>query len=218
MPLVRLPDAFDHPDWLFELKHDGFRAIAYVEGHQCRLVSRRGHEFRKFDMLCVEIAHSVRAMHAVLDGEIVCLDREGRSQFYPLLFRRDWPYFYAFDLLAVDGEDLRDRPLLERKRRLRAIMPRVTSRLLYVDHVRERGIALYREACGRDLEGVVGKWAGGRYERDGVSTSWVKIKNPDYSPWEGRRELFEARRDQRQARRKDWRAPMLRIRLESLGG
>jgi ATP-dependent DNA ligase len=90
MPLVRLPEAFDHPDWLFELKQDGFRALAYVDGH----------EFRKWDLLCVEIAHSVRTMHAVLDGEIVCLDREGRSQFYPLLFRRDWPYFYAFDLLG----------------------------------------------------------------------------------------------------------------------
>ena len=92
MPLVRIPEPFDHPEWVFELKHDGFRTLAYVEGHQRRLVSRRGHEFRKWDVLCVEIAHSVRTMHAVLDGEIVCLDPEGRSQSYPLLFRRDWPY------------------------------------------------------------------------------------------------------------------------------
>ena len=139
MPLVNLSEAFDHPDWLFELKHDGFRALAYVEGHLCRLVSRRGHPLTKFTLLAEKLAHSVRTMSAVLDGEIVCLDREGRSKFYPLLFRRDWPYFYAFDLLAVDGEDLRDRPLLERKRRLRAIMPRIPSRLLYVDHVRGRG-------------------------------------------------------------------------------
>jgi len=79
MPLVRLPKPFDHPDSLFERKHDGFRALAYVEGHRCR-VSRRGHEFRKWDVLCVEIAHSVRTMHAVLDGEIVFLDRKGRSR------------------------------------------------------------------------------------------------------------------------------------------
>ena len=80
----------------------------------------------------VEISHSVRATSAILDGEIVCLDNEGRSVFYPLMFRRDWPYFCAFDLLAVDGEDLRAWPLRERKRRLRAIMPapRVRSRLL----------------------------------------------------------------------------------------
>jgi bifunctional non-homologous end joining protein LigD len=217
MPLVRIPEPFDHPDWIFEVKHDGFRALAYVEGHLCRLVSRRGREFTKFTLLAAEIAHSVRTNAAVLDGEIVCLGSDGRTLFYPLLFRRDWPYFFAFDLLAVDGKDLRDRPLLERKRRLRAIMPRIESRLLYVDHVREQGLQLFREACARDLEGIVGKWARGRYERDGVSTSWVKVKSPTYTQWEGRRELFEARRDQRQARRRDWRAPVLRVSLESLG-
>jgi ATP-dependent DNA ligase len=96
-------------------------------------------------------------------------------------------------------------------------MPRIPSRLLYVDDVLERGTALYQAACRRDLEGIVGKWARGRYERDGVSTSWVKIKNPDYSQGVGRRELFEARRDERQARRKDWRAPVLRVSLASMG-
>lgn len=58
MPLVRIPEPFDHPDWLFELKHDGFRALAYVEGH--RLVSRRGHTFTKWDVLCTEISHAFR--------------------------------------------------------------------------------------------------------------------------------------------------------------
>src|SRR4051812_16542112 len=116
MPLVRIPEPFDHPDWLFELKHDGFRALAHVAGHRCRLVSRNGHQFSKWDVLCTEISHSIRAMDAVLDGEIVCLDRDGRSNFYNLMFRREWPYFYAFDVLSIDGEDLRDHPLAERKR------------------------------------------------------------------------------------------------------
>ena len=79
MPLVAVPEPFDHPDWLFEVKHDGFRALAHVEGHCCHLTSRRGHVFRKWDVLCEEIAHSVRAMSAVLDGEIVCLGADGRS-------------------------------------------------------------------------------------------------------------------------------------------
>ena len=96
-------------------------------------------------------------MSAVLDGEIVCLDRDGRSNFYNLMFRRDWPYFYAFDVLSIEGEDLRDRPLVERKCRLRAIMPRIDSRLLYVDDLPRRGTALFDAACQRDLEGVVGK-------------------------------------------------------------
>jgi bifunctional non-homologous end joining protein LigD len=85
----------------------------------------------------------------VLDGEIVCLEPDGRSNLYKLLFRRDWPSFVAFDLLTVDGEDLRNRPLLERKRRLKAIMPRIDSRLFYMDHVRERGQALFAAACAR---------------------------------------------------------------------
>jgi bifunctional non-homologous end joining protein LigD len=211
MPLVRLPEPFDHPDWLFEIKHDGFRALAIVEGHRCRLVSRRGHQFTKWSLLGEEIAHSVHADHAVLDGEIVCLGPDGRSQFYTLMFRRDWPYFCAFDLLSVDGEDLRELPLVERKRRLRRIVPRIDSRLLYIDHLEQRGVDLFRESCGRDLEGIVGKWRDGRYETDGVSTSWVKIKNPTYSQMIGRRELFEQRRDHRQHSRHDWQHPILRL-------
>jgi bifunctional non-homologous end joining protein LigD len=114
MPLVRIPEPFDHPDWFFELKHDGFRALAYVEGHRCRLVSRRGHTFAKWDLLCEEIAHSIKAMRAVLDGELVCLGDDGRALFHRLLYRRDWPSFFAFDL-EVDGEGLRDQPLSARK-------------------------------------------------------------------------------------------------------
>jgi hypothetical protein len=163
-------------------------------------------------VLRVEISHSIRAMSAVLDGEIVCLDRDGRSNFYNLMFRRDWPYFYAFDVLLIDGEVLRDRPLCERKRRLGGIMPRIDSRLLYVNDLPPRGSALFNAACNRDLEGIVGKWRDGRYETDGVSTSWVKIKNPQYSQMAGRREVFEARRDRRQSRRCNWSAPVLRLR------
>ena len=91
MPLVRIPDAFTHHDWLFELKHDGFRALAHVDGHQCTLRSRRGHVYTQFPMLNEELAHAVRAPSCVLDGEIVCLAHDGRSLFHRLLFRRDWP-------------------------------------------------------------------------------------------------------------------------------
>jgi ATP-dependent DNA ligase len=68
MPLVRLADPFDHPDWLFELKHDGFRALAHVTGHRCQLVSRRGVVFKQFPQLAEEIAHSVRSNNAILLG------------------------------------------------------------------------------------------------------------------------------------------------------
>jgi ATP-dependent DNA ligase len=128
MPLLRLPEPFDHPDWLFEVKHDGFRALAHIDGHHCAVVSRNGHTFTHWPHLCEELAHAVKAHDAVIDGEIVCLDGRGRSNFKSLLFRREWPYFYAFDLLAVDGEDLREWPLIERKRRLRRLIPSVPTR------------------------------------------------------------------------------------------
>ena len=101
----------------------------------------------------------------MIDGEIVCLDARGRSNVKSLLVRREWPYFYAFDLLAVDGEDLREWPLAERKRRLRRLIPSVPTRLLYVDHVEARGRDFFEVACAHDLEGIGGKLASGRYLR-----------------------------------------------------
>jgi ATP-dependent DNA ligase len=95
MPLIRVKQPFDHPDWLFELKHDGFRALAIIEGHGCSLVSRRGYVFKQWPQLVEELAHTVRARHAVLDGEVVVLRRDGSSDFNSLLFRREWPYYYA---------------------------------------------------------------------------------------------------------------------------
>ncbi len=194
MPLVRIPDPFDHPEWLWELKWDGFRALAFIEGHECRLVSRAGHVFKSWPQLTEELAHAVRADHAVLDGEIVCLDDDGRSNFHKLLFRRDWPYFFAFDILTLDGNDLRALPLTERRRRLAGTMPRVESRVRLVESIPTRGTDFYRVVCERDLEGVVGKWAGGTYVTGGRTTSWIKVKNPAYSQAEGRHELFAERR------------------------
>ena len=78
MLLVRIPEPFDDAECLFELKLDGFRALAYIEGHHCRLVSRTGHTFTQWPMLEVELAHAVRCESAILDGEVVCLDDDGR--------------------------------------------------------------------------------------------------------------------------------------------
>ena len=84
--------------------------------------------------------------------------------------------------------------MLERKRRLLDVMPRIESRVRYVDHVHETGVRLFELACERDLDGVVGKYANGRYQCDGAATSWVTFKNPAYSQAVGRAELFEQRR------------------------
>jgi len=197
MPLVRLSEPFNDPDWIFEIKYDGFRALARIERGRCTLVSRNGHVFRRFESLARQLAGGLPAGDALLDGEIVCLDDDGRSQFNPLMFRRGAPVFAAFDLLAANGSDLRDRPLVERKRRLRDVVHCRPSPLLLVQHVVGCGVALFDAARENDVEGVVGKWARGRYLTDGTTTSWVKIKNPDYSQMRGRRELFERRRGDR---------------------
>ncbi len=113
MRLLRIPEPFDHPDFIFEPKIDGFRALAHVRGHHCELISRNGHVFKSWPQLAQEIAHAARAHDAILDGEI-CLDPDGRSDSYKLLFRRDWPYFYAFDVLLVNCDDVRALPVIER--------------------------------------------------------------------------------------------------------
>jgi bifunctional non-homologous end joining protein LigD len=192
MRLARRPKPFDHPDWLYEIKFDGFRALAYVEDGKCSLVSRRSNEYRSFHELCKSIADRLTGHEAVLDGEIVSLDQFGRSQFYELMFRRGAPFFYAFDLLWLNGEDLRGLPLLDRKKRLRKlILPRNGSRLLYLDHIEGNGSRLFAKACEFDLEGIVAKWSAGQYVASDRRSSWVKIKNPRYSQAGGREELFE---------------------------
>ena len=140
----------------------------------------------------------------VLDGEICCLEPYGRTQFKKLLFRPEWPFFYAFDVLCIEGEDLTGLPLLERKRRLLHIMPTIETRLLYLDHIERRGCDLLLDACGRDLEGILAKWAEGTYRTDGRATSWLKIKNREYSQMRDRQELFASR----PAERRLSRAPM----------
>jgi bifunctional non-homologous end joining protein LigD len=102
-------EPFDHASWLFEIKHDGFRALAFVDGH-CRLISRNSQRFGGFRELEASLAESLHGRTAILDGEIVCLDGHGRSIFAPLIERQAIPYFYAFDLLWLDGEDWRRRP------------------------------------------------------------------------------------------------------------
>jgi ATP-dependent DNA ligase len=122
------------------------------------------------------------------------LDNSGHSHFSNLLFRRGEPRFYAFDLLSCNGENLRYVPLADRKLRLSGIVPRHGERLLYCDHVELAGEEFFELACERDLEGIVAKRKFDPYLLDGSAT-WFKIRNPNYSQWVGREELFERERD-----------------------
>jgi len=183
LPLACLHAPFDHPDWLYELKLDTFRALAYVERGGARLVSRNGNGLRSFPVLTDAIAGTLARVEAVLDGEIVHLGPDGTPQFYDLMRRRTPQHLYAFDLLWLDGRDLRPLPLLERKRLLRAQVPPHPSPLLYVDHIEAHGVRSFEAACQRDLEGIVAKLASGRYTSE--QPTWVKIKNRSYSQAEG---------------------------------
>jgi bifunctional non-homologous end joining protein LigD len=150
MALVSMNEPWDDPDWIFELKYDGFRSLASVDAQRTRLVSRKNVEYKRYRVLEREISAAFGGHEAVLDGEIVCLDAEGRPQFYDLLYSRSAPYFAAFDLLWLDGQDLRALPLLERKRRLQ-ILVSAKPGLLYVRHFERRGTALFKQVCRMDL-------------------------------------------------------------------
>jgi ATP dependent DNA ligase-like protein len=138
---------------------------------------------RQLSDLCCGIEFSLHTQYTVLDGEIVCLDDQGCSQFnqLQLLFRRGTPRFCASDLLYLDGKDLRDAPLIERKRVLRKVVPAHSPFLLHVDHVEGEGERLFELVCKRDLEGVVAKHRQSRYTVEDHNPAWVKIKNRKYS-------------------------------------
>jgi bifunctional non-homologous end joining protein LigD len=103
---VRRSSVFEHADWLYELKYDGFRALAYVDDGRCRLISRKGNELKRFEALCRSMPGELKARSAVIDGQVVALDESGRPTFYDLLKRRSRIVYFAFDLLWANGEDL----------------------------------------------------------------------------------------------------------------
>jgi len=192
MRLRLVKEPFDHPDYIFELKHDGFRAVAYLQNGECDLISRNSRRLRFLSLRLALAELPIR--DAILDGEIVCLDENGVSQFNWLLSKRkaNAAIFYAFDLLWLDGEDLRKAPLLERKQRLFGLVNASgCSRLLYAQHIEQYGKEFFAQICATDLEGIVAKRKLGIYKDDG--NSWIKIKNRNYSQAEGRHELLASR-------------------------
>jgi bifunctional non-homologous end joining protein LigD len=196
LPVIRRPRPFDASDWIFELKYDGFRALAYVDRGECRLVSRNGHPFASFFELASSIGNCLQGTAAIFDGEIVCVDHKGRPRFNDLLFRRGEARFFAFDLLYLNGKDLRYDQLADRKAQLRKVLNsrRSESGVHYADHVTGSGVALFDRICEMDLEGIVAKHATAPYLSYHAISTWYKIKNVRYSQMAGRHELFEQER------------------------
>lgn len=191
VPLGRSEKPFDDPNWVFEIKHDGFRALALIENGHCWLVSRRKHKFNSFGDLAAALGRELKVEMAILDGELAVPDEHGRSVFASIMKRRKDVRYYAFDILWLNGQDLRGLPLLARKQILKRLLPRGSTHVLYVDHVRGAGSKVYRLACELDLEGIVAKKADSPYEENWSNPYWIKIKNPNYSQKEGRADLFQ---------------------------
>jgi len=155
-----------------------------------------GTRSENFKDLAQWIGENLRVESAVIDGEIACVDDSGRSIFNDLLFRRRECLFFAFDLLYLNGEDLRGLPLIERKARLKRLLRRKRSQLLYVDHIETVGQRLFEKACDLDREAIVAKRKDSLYRAtEKPSPYWIKIKNPDYSQAEGREEFLILRSD-----------------------
>jgi bifunctional non-homologous end joining protein LigD len=176
--LSRRIEPFDSDQFIFELKIDGFRALAHIENGKGELISRNGNAFRGFADLATWIAEHLRVESAVLDGEIACVDDAGRPVFRDLLFRRRQCVFIAFDLLYLNGKDLRTLPLIQRKATLRKLLRRKRSRILYLDHVQGDGRLLFDQIVAMDLEGIVCKRKDSPYkvtEKPRVTGSRSKI-------------------------------------------
>ena len=150
----------------------GFRAevrrvprAADVADGKAELISRRGNVYKSWLVLREAIGRELEGRRALLDGELVCLDSQGRPVFLDMLYRRRRPLFVAFDLLYLDGEDMRELALVERKLRLRELVPNGSRSPLYAQHVERTGRELFAQACALHLEGIVAKLADVPYRR-----------------------------------------------------
>ncbi len=163
------------PEWLFEPKWDGYRAVAYVRDGKAELRSRRQNDLtQRFRELAAAIPSALRSRSCVLDGEVCALDRQGRSSFSLMQQGKGRLVYYVFDLLELDGEPLVELPLSERRRLLGDLLDR-RSASVRLSEAFEDGEALLEAARAQGLEGVVAKRASSRYE-ERRSRSWLKVK------------------------------------------
>jgi bifunctional non-homologous end joining protein LigD len=166
--------------WLHELKFDGYRILARLDGGHVRLLSRRGHDWTaQFPAVTAAVAR-LKAKTALLDGEVAIVLPDGRTSFQALQNafgqRREDLTYFVFDLLHLDGEDVTPRPLEERKARLAELVARSKiDAIKYSDHVEGRGGEFFRTACARGLDGIISKRRDLPYD-PGRRGGWVKTK------------------------------------------
>ncbi|HBC92597.1 MAG TPA: DNA ligase, partial [Pelotomaculum sp.] len=168
-------------DWLYELKYDGYRILAYLEGNNTQLITRNGNDAtNRFQDIAYSLTDWAAGRAMVLDGEMVITDAEGKTDFQALQNYIRNPKgknltYIVFDLLALDGADLRGHRLIDRKETLEALMKDSPKDLCYSQHIRGNGKESLLAACKANLEGIVGKKADSVYSgtRNG---DWIKLK------------------------------------------
>jgi bifunctional non-homologous end joining protein LigD len=175
--LATLEKSVPHGErWVFEVKWDGYRAVAYVRGSEVKLLSRNDNDLTpRFQHVAKEIAKAVKSPHAVLDGEVCALDERGRASFSAMQQGGAPLVYYAFDLLELDGEPLLELPLAERRRRLVKLLDR-RNKTVRLSETFDDGEALYEAAKQQGLEGIMAKRADSRYYEGKRTRDWLKIK------------------------------------------
>jgi bifunctional non-homologous end joining protein LigD len=166
--------------WLHEVKHDGFRILVRKLGERAKVWSRRGADFTDRFPAIAEAVGGLSVGRALIDGEAVVLRDDGRSDFHALMTKRGGAEasLIAFDLLRVEGVDLRLRPLEARRETLMWLVDGV-DRILFSEAVAAEGAVVFAKACELGLEGIVSKRQGSCY-RSGRSRNWLKTRNPNF--------------------------------------
>lgn len=190
----RLPP-FAQPDWIYELKFDGYRMIAGVQDGQVQLATRKGADASRWFPEVVQGLSGLLGGPHILDGEVCVLDETGRSDFNRLQNRASRRCFYpecdpvvycAFDLLAVDGRSIIGLPVETRKGMLKMLLTPIPPSVIYVGHFgAELGRTLFQQAVQQlQLEGLVAKRLGSPYRPGERSPDWVKVKRKGAAPLE----------------------------------
>ncbi len=177
-----IPTPADKPPtgavWVHEIKHDGYRLIVCRRGGRVRLFTRSGYDWTDRYQLITSAAAEL-ACDATIDGEAVVCDDDGIADFERLHSRlyNGRAFLWAFDLLQLDGEDLRPRPLWERKAALRRLLRPARHGIQFLDHLEDDGSLVFDHVCRLGLEGIVSKDRTRPYQ-SGRSAIWLKVKNP----------------------------------------
>jgi bifunctional non-homologous end joining protein LigD len=183
--LVEHPHAFDDPEWLFEPKFDGLRGLLYIDHRLAAFYSKQHLELKRFSRLAGDVREVLGVRSAILDGEVLAIDERGWHDFRALMSGQGHLHYAAFDLLWLDGEDLRGLPLMERRARLKQLIPATTWLLSRTLTVPGKGGDLLAAVQRLDLEGIVCKRAAEPYD---PTTVWFTVRNKRYSQVDNRLE------------------------------